>query len=379
MPKSVYIHIPFCEHICPYCDFNKVVLKGQPVLDYLHALRKEMEITFEREPAADIQTIYVGGGTPTALDTKQMRFFLDSVRSVVQPQTDEVEFSMEVNPGTVDEEKLRVMKEGGVNRLSFGVQSFDDQLLKRIGRIHDARDVYRSLALARRAGFENISIDLMFGLPEQTLPSLSRTVDAALELELPHLSAYSLLVEEGTPFHRLYQKGKLPLPSEEEEYEMYELVIHKMLDQGYSHYEISNFAKPGFESRHNLTYWRNEEYYGFGAGAHGYVRGVRYENAASLREYIDLVNKEGHASVHRHVVSEKEAMEETMMMGLRLKEGVSREVFRQRFGLALEDVYARELEMLFNKGLLQEKGGRYALTSKGVFLGNEVFVMFMQS
>ncbi|MDQ0339610.1 oxygen-independent coproporphyrinogen-3 oxidase [Caldalkalibacillus uzonensis] len=377
MARSVYIHIPFCQHICPYCDFNKYVLKGQPVWHYLEALVQEMNLTFEQHPPQEIRTIFVGGGTPTALNPEQMRFFLEAVARYVQPQAPCVEFTVEANPGTVNEDLLQVMKEGGVNRLSFGVQSFDRGLLKKLGRIHTTEDVHQSLALARKQGFNNLSIDLMFGLPGQSVDMFREDVEQALKLDVPHLSAYSLKIEPGTHFHRLHEQNKFHLPPEDEEATMYELLIKRMTESGYAHYEISNFAYTGYESRHNLTYWRNEEYYGLGAGAHGYVQGVRHVNAGPVHEYIEKVAREGLPRVEVHPVSKQEAMEDMMIMGLRTKEGVSRLVFRERYGLKLEDHFGRQLDQLQAKGLITTDGERYWLTEKGLFLGNEVFAAFI--
>jgi oxygen-independent coproporphyrinogen-3 oxidase len=378
MPKSVYLHIPFCNRICPYCDFNKYVLKSQPVMDYLEAIKLEMETTVNKYPPKDIKTIFVGGGTPTTLNPEQMNFFLDSINEHFQPQSNDFEFTIEANPETITTELLQVMKEGGVNRLSFGVQTFDPELLRKLGRMHSPEDVFHSLKLAKEAGFDNVSIDLMFGLPNQTVDMLHETLDIAFDLEIPHFSSYSLKVEEGTFFHNLYQKDKLPLPSEEEEVSMYELLIERMQEKGYEQYEISNFARPGFQSGHNLTYWRNEEYYGVGAGAHGYVKGKRHINAGPLSEYIDLVKEKGLPYIDVHQVTQQEAMEEMMIMGLRIQEGVSQQRFFDRFGVSLKEVYGHILEKLLDQGLLQTNGSRYFLTRKGIFLGNEVFVLFLQ-
>lgn len=378
MPKSVYLHIPFCNRICPYCDFNKYVLKGQPVYEYLEALQKEMKVTIAKHPSEQIQTIFVGGGTPTALDSEQMKIFLDAIQEYFQPQSADLEFSMEGNPESVDAEKLRIMKEGGVNRLSFGVQTFEPELLRKIGRMHDQEDVYRSLRLAKEAGFNNISIDLMFGLPNQTLEMLDRTLDIAFTLDIPHFSVYSLKVEEGTFFHTLYKKDKLPLPSEEEEVKMYEHLIERMIKEGYSQYEISNFARPGYESKHNLTYWRNEEYYGLGAGAHGYVAGIRHVNAGLVQEYIRLVHEQDTPYIETHQVTPLEAMEEMMFMGLRIQEGVSKQKFYEKHQIQLEDAYGSEIKDLLERQLLQTDGVRYYLTHRGIFLGNEVFATFLK-
>ncbi|CAM3444895.1 MULTISPECIES: radical SAM family heme chaperone HemW [Brevibacillus] len=379
MPHSVYIHIPFCTNKCYYCDFNSFVTNNpQLVWDYLEALKREMELTFANRQLEPVKTIFVGGGTPTFLDQEQMRMFLETVQHYLgRHLTPDVEFTMEANPGTTDVNKLRLMRELGVNRLSFGVQSFDNALLKRLGRIHNTDDVYRSVDNARSVGFENLTIDLMFGLPDQTLPIFRETLDKAFALGTTHFSAYSLKVEENTLFHTLYQKDQLPLPSEETELEMYLILIEEMEKQGYAQYEISNFAKPGFESQHNKTYWLNNEYYGLGAGAHGYVNGERHVNAGPLAVYLQM-SKEGLPRVEQFVVPVEDAMEEQMILGLRLREGVDLPRFANRFGVAAQDVFGTIMKEEREKGMLEEKGGYLRLTEKGLPLGNEVFARFLR-
>jgi oxygen-independent coproporphyrinogen-3 oxidase len=283
---------------------------------------------------------------------------------------------MEANPGTTEPDKLHAMKEGGINRVSFGVQSFDNRLLKEIGRIHDTDDVYRSIENARKAGIANLSIDLMFGLPRQTLSVLEQSLDAALALQLPHYSIYSLKVEENTLFHTLYRKDRLPLPSEDEEAEMFSLIMRRLREAGYRQYEISNFALPGFESRHNSAYWLNHSYYGLGAGAHGYVRGRRHVNVKGVREYIEAAQK-GLPRLESFEVSRREAMEDFMMVGLRLLEGVNREYFRTQFGEPFDDVFAEPLFRLLQSGLIEKTEQGYRLTEQGIFWGNEVFGAFL--
>ncbi len=390
-PKALYIHIPFCTNKCFYCDFNSYVLQGQPVDSYLTALEKEMELTLAAVPAERIDTVFVGGGTPTVLTPPQMERFLAAVRKHF-PLHEGTEFTMEANPGTTDPDKLAVMFAGGVNRLSFGVQSFDNGLLERIGRIHNVDDVYRSLDNARAAGFRNLSIDLMFGLPKQTIAMLSDSVDKALELDLPHYSLYSLKVEENTLFHHMYERNELPLPTEDEDLEMYLHLIERLQGAGYEHYEISNFAKPGFESRHNSTYWRNEPYYGLGAGAHGYIHGLRHVNIKGVQPYIDAgLQRLPRLSEER--VPDTDAMEDFMMVGLRLLDGVRDGDFEQQFpGHTIEGVFGSQLQPLLQEGLMQRVDGGaetmpggtplrpgtgYRLTPQGVLLGNEVFGAFV--
>lgn len=379
-PRALYIHIPFCTNKCHYCDFTSYVLKGQPVDDYLDALEREMELTVAQLPPEKIDTVFVGGGTPTVLTPPQMERFLASVKKHF-PLAEDAEFTMEANPGTTDPEKLAAMFAGGVNRISFGVQSFDNGLLERIGRIHNVEDVYRSLENARAAGFSNLSIDLMFGLPKQTLEMLEDSVNKALALDLPHYSLYSLKVEENTLFHKLYQRDELPLPPEDEEFNMYTLLMDRLKQAGYVHYEISNFAKPGYGSRHNSTYWRNEPYYGLGAGAHGYARGLRHVNVKGVQPYIDYT-KTKLPRLEENAVPEYEAMEDFMMVGLRLLEGVRASDYTKQFeGHKLEDKFGPIIEKLRKDGLLdkiEDNGDTiYKLTEKGVLFGNDVFGSFI--
>ncbi len=282
MAKSAYIHIPFCEHICHYCDFNKVFLEGQPVDEYLMRLGEEMKLSRQE---GQLDTIFVGGGTPTSLDARQLAYLCEKINEHLPFSGGE--FTFEANPGDLGEEKLKVLKDHGVNRLSFGVQSFNDELLKSIGRTHKSEDVYTSVKAAEKVGFENISIDLIYSLPKQTEEDFKDTLTKALDLGLPHYSAYSLIVEPKTVFYNLMRKGKLSLPSQEQEAAMYDVLIQTMERYGIHQYEISNFAKEGFESLHNLVYWDNEEYFGLGAGAHGYINGVRYSNHGPLKKYME--------------------------------------------------------------------------------------------
>ncbi|AIQ70550.1 radical SAM family heme chaperone HemW [Paenibacillus graminis] len=375
-PEAVYIHIPFCTNKCFYCDFNSYVLKDQPVMDYLRALDREMELTVKHTPPGVIKTIFVGGGTPTVLKPDEMAYFLESIRTHF-PQWDEnIEFSMEANPGTTDKDKLAVMKEGGVNRVSFGVQAFQNELLSGIGRIHNVDDVYRSLENARSAGLHNLSVDLMFGLPNQTVDMLRESIGKALELDLPHYSIYSLKVEENTLFHTLFNKNKLPLPSEEDELEMYLLLMSTMEAAGYGQYEISNFAKPGMESRHNITYWRNEDYYGLGAGAHGYVKRQRHMNIKGVNPYIEASHS-GLPRLDTFQISAQEAMEDFMMVGLRMREGVSDQAFRAQFGKSLQDIFAGSLKKMLAAGLIEQDGDTYRLSKQGILFGNDVFGEFV--
>lgn len=378
-PHAVYIHIPFCTNKCFYCDFNSYVLKDQPVMDYLRALDREMELTVSQTPPDVIRTIFVGGGTPTVLTPSEMEFFLSSIRRHFPKWAEDVEFTMEANPGTTDLEKLKVMKEGGVNRVSFGVQAFQNSLLSEIGRIHNTDDVYTSLENAHKAGLSNLSIDLMFGLPNQTVEMLDQSITKALELGLPHYSIYSLKVEENTLFHTMYQRNQLPLPNEEDELAMYLLLMSRMKSAGYEQYEISNFAKPGFASRHNITYWRNEDYYGLGAGAHGYVGRQRHVNIKGVNPYNEAA-AQGLPRLDQFGVSEPEAMEDFAMVGLRMLGGLKSSDFERQFdGARFETVFAAQLKHLMENGLLEQRpdGDGYRLSEKGILFGNDVFGAFV--
>jgi oxygen-independent coproporphyrinogen-3 oxidase len=373
--EAAYIHIPFCEHICYYCDFNKVFLKGQPVDEYIEMLIREMKIKTEQTPPRQIKTIFVGGGTPTTLNASQLEVLCKGIREFLPFQ--EGEFTFEANPSDLSDEQLHVLKNYGVNRLSFGVQSFNDDLLKKIGRTHRASDVFSTLKKAEKAGFDNISLDLIYSLPGQTESDFRDTLKMALELDLPHYSSYSLIVEPKTIFYNLQRKGKLSLPSEDSEANMYSLLMNEMEKSGYHQYEISNFAKSGFESRHNLVYWNNEEYFGFGAGAHGYINGVRGSNYGPLKKYMDPLMEWKLPVQEEHLLVKKEKMEEELFLGLRKNEGVSMSRFAGKFNEQLSAIFNKPIQELKGRGLIEIEGDRIRLTKQGRFLGNEVFEAFL--
>lgn len=376
MIKAAYLHIPFCEHICHYCDFNKVFLKGQPVDAYLEALEKEMIMMLHANPVSQLQTVFVGGGTPTSLNERQLIRFCESINRHL-PKAANAEFTFEANPGDLTREKLQILKEAGVNRISLGVQSFNDELLEKIGRIHRARDVYQTVEEAKKLGFENISIDLMFSLPTQTIADFQETLTAAFLLDIPHFSAYSLIIEPKTVFYNLMKKGKLPSPGEDIEAQMYELLMEEMGNDGFEQYEISNFAKPGYESRHNLTYWNNEFYYGFGAGAHGYINGYRQSNIGPVKKYIDCLNSGLEPVLEKHKVTLAEQMEEEMFLGLRKTNGVSISRFISKFAHNPLRLFHSEIDELAAKQWIEVKNDNIYLTKQGRLLGNEVFQAFL--
>jgi len=376
MIKAAYLHIPFCEHICHYCDFNKVFLKGQPVDDYLKALDREMKMTLCEFPTDSLETIFVGGGTPTSLNEQQLYTFCESIITNL-PRSENIEFTFEANPGDLSKEKLQILKDAGVNRISLGVQTFNEELLKKIGRVHKAKDVYQTVENAKKVGFENISIDLIFSLPTQTVQDFKESLTEAFSLDIPHFSAYSLIIEPKTVFYNLLKKGKLPTPGEDVEASMYEMLMEEMEMNGFHQYEISNFSRPGFESKHNLTYWNNEYYYGFGAGAHSYVNGWRRSNSGPVKKYMEQVNNNVLPIFEDHLVTKEEQMEEEMFLGLRKTEGVSIAHFYEKFALDPLNLFAKELSDLSAKQWIEVQNDNIYLTKKGRLLGNEVFQAFL--
>ncbi|MEC1522913.1 radical SAM family heme chaperone HemW [Neobacillus niacini] len=376
MIKAAYLHIPFCEHICHYCDFNKVFLKGQPVDQYLEALEQEMILTLQKYPTDQLDTIFVGGGTPTSLNAKQLEKFCDSISRNL-PMSKQLEFTFEANPGDLSKEKLQILRNAGVNRLSLGVQTFNDELLKSIGRVHRAEDVYQTVENAKSIGFKNISIDLIFSLPTQTITDFKDSLIEAFSLDIQHYSAYSLIIEPKTVFYNLMQKGKLPTPGEDAEAEMYKLLMEQMEQYGFSQYEISNFSKPGYESKHNLTYWKNDFYYGFGAGAHSYVNGWRRSNAGPLKKYMEQIADGNLPIFQEHQTSKAEQIEEEMFLGLRKTDGVSISHFIEKFDMDPLQIFENEISDLIAKKWIEVKKDNIYLTKTGRLLGNEVFQSFL--
>ncbi|WP_407408695.1 radical SAM family heme chaperone HemW [Peribacillus sp.] len=377
MIKSAYLHIPFCEHICHYCDFNKVFLQGQPVDEYLRMMKREMEMQLAKYPTTELDTVFVGGGTPTSLDEKQLSFLCEAINETLPFDAKQAEYTFEANPGDLSREKLEILFQAGVNRLSFGVQSFNDELLKRIGRTHRASEVYETIQLAQDVGFTNITIDLIYGLPGQTMEDFEDTLAKALALQLPHYSSYSLIVEPKTVFYNQMRKGTLNLPPQELEASMYERLMEEMERHGMQQYEISNFNRLGFESKHNLTYWDNKEYYGIGAGAHGYTGGKRVANHGPVKKYITPLLKGELPVLDEHPVPLYEKMEEEMFLGLRKTKGVSLETFKSKFSVEMKEIFGESLEEQMKKGLLTIEDGFVSLTERGKLLGNEVFQSFL--
>ncbi|TPE37747.1 radical SAM family heme chaperone HemW [Streptococcus xiaochunlingii] len=370
-PSSAYVHIPFCTQICYYCDFSKVFIKNQPVDAYLEHLIQETR-SYE---IGKLRTLYIGGGTPTALSAQQLAYLLTELPKVMDLSEVE-EFTIEANPGDLDPDKIAVLKDSQVNRVSLGVQTFDNKMLKKIGRSHQEQDIYDNIRHLKQAGFDNISIDLIYALPGQTMDQVKENVAKAIDLDIPHMSLYSLILENHTVFMNRMRRGKLPLPKEELEAEMFEYIIEELEKAGFEHYEISNFSKPGFESRHNLVYWDNAEYYGLGAGASGYVDGIRYKNHGPIRHYLEAVEA-GKARITEEHLTMEEKMEEELFLGLRKKTGVSKARFEEKFGVSFNQRYGLVVASLTEQGLLVPDDKQVRMTKRGLFLGDTVAEKFI--
>ncbi|MFC3039111.1 radical SAM family heme chaperone HemW [Virgibacillus xinjiangensis] len=375
--KSAYIHIPFCSQICYYCDFVKFMYKENRATEYLEALEKEMDHYLPGDQH-ELETIFIGGGTPTALNREQLGALFRLIhRKFNVPNLKE--FSIEVNPGDLDDEKARILRENGVDRISFGVQVMDDDFLKQLGRLHRVKDVYDTVDILTRNRLTNISLDLIYGLPNQSVDHFRRSLNEALAFDLPHYSTYALQVEPKTVFYQRRKKGQLTLPAEEEEVRMYQLLRKTMQKHGKQQYEISNFAQPGYESKHNLTYWKNEHYFGFGAGAHGYLPGERTANLGALPAYIKQSKQDGNPVVQREEIGLRERIEEEMFLGLRKADGIDKADFARKFGFPLEELYGQAIKRMANKGLMAETQNGLQLTDDGLLLANRVFEEFMLS
>ncbi len=381
MQTSLYIHFPFCLKKCLYCDFNS--LSGSQITpdEYATALLREMGLRAERlDQPVTAPTLYFGGGTPSLMEPALVARLIDA--AVKQyGLTRDAEITIEANPGTLTAEKLAGYRSAGVNRLSLGVQSFDDAMLSLLGRVHTAREALDSFAASRAAGFDNISIDLMHSLPGETSGEWREQLRRAIALQPEHISAYALTIEEETPFHRLEREGRLTLPGEEEGELMFVETADLLREAGYEHYEISNFARPGFRSRHNQVYWRRGSYLGFGAGAHSFIRfpalGTRWRNALSPAAYLQALSRATLPDEEISTLTEKDAMAEFFFLGLRILEGVDLAQFRREFGRPVEEAFPGEPARLLAEGLVECREGFLRLTGRGLMVANQVFMRFI--
>lgn len=391
---GVYIHIPFCKQKCLYCDFASFANKENMQKEYVEEIKKEIINWKKINKDYKIKTIYIGGGTPSYIDSQYIVDILKlldvSSKSVLmskneqtnnteKTQDDEISITIEINPGTITKQKLEDYKNAGVNRLSIGLQSTKDELLKQIGRIHNYQQFIETYNLARKIGFENINVDLMLGLPNQSIADLKDSLEKICKLNPEHISVYSLIVEDDTPIQKLIDTGKLELPDEETERQMYWYVKNFLELKGYKQYEISNFAKPGFESKHNLDCWNQKEYIGFGVAAYSYIDNKRFGNISNIEEYIkNCNNQEFEKNVITEEVQDKtQKMNEYMILGLRKIDGISIQEFERIFNENPIMLYRNELKKLYEEKLISIDGDRIKLSNKGLDLANLVWEEFV--
>ena len=371
---GLYIHIPFCKEKCHYCDFFSFRGKAELMGPYVEALIHEID-SFENEDL-DIDTIYIGGGTPSILMLSSIESIMAHVRAAFRIK-DNAEITIEVNPGTVKFDALKAYSAMGINRLSMGAQSFNKKQLKRLGRIHLAKYISSTIKAARAAGFENISLDLIYGLPDETLEELITDIKAGIELGVDHLSLYGLIIEEGTQFFAEYEKGTLNLPTEELLLQMRETGTTLLEKAGFSHYEISNYGKKGFFSKHNLIYWQNENYLGLGANASSYWQGERYKNMDSISGYIAEKKENKSSKLDCYKIGNKEAIEEGILLGLRLIDGINIYEFKKRYDIDLLEMYKEPIRLLKEEGCLKIDNGQLYLTLRGLAISNYCLGMFL--
>ena len=391
-PLSIYIHIPFCKRKCLYCDFLSAPACEQERESYVEALLREIHSMAGKCREYQVISVFFGGGTPSLLTAGQIHRIMNTIKLNYNLISD-AEISMECNPATATFDTLRAYKESGINRLSIGLQSANDEELKALGRIHNYKQFLQTYEEARKAGFTNVNIDLMSALPGQTLASYEETLQKVIALSPEHISAYSLIIEEGTPFYERYGENVVnegsqtmecaamypELPDEDTERLMYHRTNEILEKAGYHRYEISNYAKEGCECRHNLTYWTGIDYIGFGIGAASYFQGYRYKNTGDIGRYQQTSFMPETDSWHEEIelLSEKDLMEEFMFLGLRLKKGISEQEFMEKFGMTVEEVYQKVLNRLTEEGVLEQKNGRIRLSEKGTDVANYVMAEFL--
>lgn len=371
---GLYIHIPFCEQKCYYCDFASYQGKSHLIKDYLKALALEIRLKTE---GLLFDTIFIGGGTPSYLSKEELEILRDILQKV--QKTEDIEFSMECNPGNITKEKAEVIREMGVNRLSIGLQSSNDDILLDIGRIHTFREFKENYLMLRELGFDNINIDLIYGLPHENVKVLQKTLTDVVELNPEHISCYSLIVEEFTPFYYKSKRNELFLPDEETERKMNEVILSTLKKNGYERYEISNYAKEGKFCRHNIRYWAGEDYIGAGTSAHEYFEGQRQENIKTVEGYIRKMTETGSASVGIHKNSLEEDVEEYVFMGMRMMKGIDKDKFEKRFHRTLSSFYQDSIQKHVDSGLLEDREDILRFTEKGIEFSNYVLSDFLLS
>ena len=377
---GIYIHIPFCMQKCLYCDFVSYINKSECVKEYINCMIKEIQ-SYDLKKY-NITTIYIGGGTPSFIESDYIKEIINVIQNKLEKNDtrwEDIEITIEVNPGTVTLEKLNDYKTVGINRISLGLQATQDRLLKQIGRLHNYKDFLEAYELLKRVGFNNINVDLMIGLPNQSIKDLKESLEKIIKLNPNHISVYSLIIEDGTPISKLLDEEKIKLPDEEIERQMYWYVKNKLELNGYNHYEISNFSKKGKESKHNLNCWKQKQYIGIGAAAHSYFKDIRYSNTNNIEEYIKNI-KENNIEKNRKI-EEKQTIEdkknEFMMLGFRMIEGVNIADFKAKFVDNPLYVYREKIKKLTDEGLIEVDLNNIKLTNKGLDLANVVFEEFI--
>jgi oxygen-independent coproporphyrinogen-3 oxidase len=385
MSFSVYIHIPYCFHKCPYCDFNTYAVSNIPEKEYVQALLSELDYLCTRDEwrGREVKTIFFGGGTPSLFTSGSIQKIISTLGRTF-PLSDKIEISLEANPGTTSGDNLAGYREAGVNRISFGAQSFKIETLKKLGRMHTPDQVISSVEAARVAGFNNVNLDIIYGVEEQSLSDLISDLKQALELYPEHISAYGLTIEKGTPFFQRYKKGQMKLPPEDLILEMMQVIKTTLNQNEFTHYEISNYSRANKEARHNLAYWDGDDYMGIGAGAHsfcllknGKISGKRWSNYALPEKYMKTANAAGCTSSWTDVVSLENLIFEFFFLGLRKIKGVSKVEFKNKFGLNLDELYPITLQMLSEQGLIINETDNIQLSENGIFLADSVIESFV--
>lgn len=374
MKKAIYVHVPFCAKKCHYCDFTSYVGREDEIDSYLDSLKKEMDLYIGDKQ--DIYSIFIGGGTPTLLSADQLDRLLGIIGQKVNIER-VLEYTIESNPGTLTQDKLKVMKRHGVNRLSIGLQAVQDKYLRFMGRIHDMAQFVESYRLARQEGFDNINVDMIFAFEGQTLEDWKESLDTLVEMEPDHISAYSLIIEEGTLFYRMYQDGRLDDIDEDTYISMYRYTVDKLKESGYSQYEISNYAKKGYECKHNILYWDCDHYYGFGLGASGYIGDRRYTNTKDMKSYMASINRGQRPVEFAEELSPKDRFNEKIILGLRKNEGLDLATLDLYLSLEEREELVKKVRSYIEKGMIIEEDNRIRLRQKGREISNSIFVDLM--
>ena len=373
---GLYIHVPFCAQKCYYCDFNSYKIKSNEKEDYLINIEREMLLYKDEFKDKSFDTVFLGGGTPSILKVDELKRLMSKMYENFNIK-DDAEITIECNPGTINKEKLEAMKKIGINRLSIGLQATQNYHLKSIGRIHTYEEFEKNYYDAIDIGFENINVDLMYALPNQKEEEWKDTLDKIIKLNPSHISAYSLILEEGTKLYDMYENNEFNLLDEDKDIEMYNYTINTLKDNGYNQYEISNYSKYEKECKHNIIYWKCDNYLGLGPGASGYIEDIRYSNLEDLSEYNNKISQNLKPINEENKLSDKDKIEEFIFMGLRMNEGISLDIFEKRFKIDFKDLYKNALEKLIDNKLIKMEDSNVSLTQKGREISNSVFIEFI--